>query len=235
MKRSMIVVTLLACVSSVAGAQRVGYVAINGVRIAKCERMLAAVDAGQHSMLEPLRDEIENIEVVKGLAAAKLYGPDATDGAILITLKKGATVPPTLCGAAKEDDPIFIVDGQPVAPSAPVGQPPVDPIARRLFAPEFVTAHQDAIGLTTVQRTTIQALVKTAELKVVDVQFRLTAASEKLAKTLAAPVVDEAAVLEQIDQVLAMERDVKRAQITLLVRVKNQLSAAQQEKLDKLR
>ncbi len=236
MKRSIIVVTLLACVSSVASAQRVGYVAINGVRMAKCERMLAAGDAAsRNSMLEPLRDAIENIEVVKGLAAARLYGPDAADGAILITLKKGATVPPTLCSAAKDDDPTFIVDGQPVAPSAPIGQPPVDPIARHLFAPEFVTAHQDAIGLTTVQRTTIQTLAKTAELKVVDVQFRLTAGNEKLARLLAAPVVDEASVLDQIDQVLAMEREVKRAQITLLVRVKNQLTAAQQEKLDKLR
>jgi hypothetical protein len=218
MKRVMIVATLVACTSAIASAQqRVGYVAINDVRVPKCERLLAAGDAAQYSMLDPLRDIIENIEVVKGLAAVKLYGPDAAQGAILITLKKGAVVPATIC-----DRPNWTA-------------PALDPIARHLYPPELVMAHQDAIDISAPQRTAIQMLAMTAQLKMTETQRTLSVASEKLATMLAAPVVDEAAVLQQIDQVLASEREVKRAQLTLLVRVKNQLTAAQQEKLDKLK
>jgi Spy/CpxP family protein refolding chaperone len=219
MKRIMIAATLVACMSSVASAQqRVGYVAINGVRTAKCERMLAAGDAAQYSMFEPLKDMIENIEIVKGLAAVKLYGPDAGQGAILITLKKGAIVPANICDRAN-----------------PSAAPALDPIAQHLYPPELVMAHQDAIDMSAPQRTAIQVLAMTAQLKMTETQHTLSAATEKLATMLAAPVVDEAAVLQQIDQVLALEREVKRAQLTLLVRVKNQLTAAQQEKLDKLK
>ena len=42
-------------------------------------------------------------------------------------------------------------------------------------------------------------------------------------------------MLQQLDEMLALERDVKRAQITLLVRIKNQLTPDQRAQLDKLR
>ena len=43
------------------------------------------------SALESIdRTRIENIDVIKGPAAAQLYGPDAAAGAIIIHMKKGA-------------------------------------------------------------------------------------------------------------------------------------------------
>jgi len=47
--------------------------------------------------------------------------------------------------------------------------------------------------------------------------------------------VDETAVLAQVDKVLALERQVKRTQILLLVRIKNLLTEPQQAKLAELR
>jgi len=47
--------------------------------------------------------------------------------------------------------------------------------------------------------------------------------------------VDEAQTLAQLDKLLNAERDIKRAQIALLVRLKNKLTAEQQEKLMELR
>jgi Spy/CpxP family protein refolding chaperone len=47
--------------------------------------------------------------------------------------------------------------------------------------------------------------------------------------------VDEAAVLAQVDKILALERDVKRTQLSLVVRIKNLLTEPQQAKLNELR
>ena len=46
---------------------------------------------------------------------------------------------------------------------------------------------------------------------------------------------DEAQVAAQLDKVLAAEREIKRAQISLLVRIKNNLPPEQQHRLQALR
>ena len=125
-----------------------------------------------------------------------------------------------------------------VAPLAVAQQPqggPDDPMARYLFPPELVMAHQTAINLTDAQRGAVQKAIKEAQGKFIDVQFAMSAEAEKLQRLLSAPTADEAKVLAQVDQVLTMEREIKKAQITLLVRIKNQLTPDQQEQLSKLR
>jgi Spy/CpxP family protein refolding chaperone len=47
--------------------------------------------------------------------------------------------------------------------------------------------------------------------------------------------VDEAAVLDEVDRILNMEREIKRAQISLMVRIKNTLTPEQQKKLADIR
>jgi Spy/CpxP family protein refolding chaperone len=111
-----------------------------------------------------------------------------------------------------------------------------DPLAKILYAPELVMSHQEAIGLTDRQRAAIVDAMKEMQSKaLVETQFKLSAAGEKLQSSLARSSVDEAAVLQQIDEMLTLEREVKRAQMTLLVRIKNQLTAEQRAQLDKLR
>jgi len=63
----------------------------------------------------------------------------------------------------------------------------------------------------------------------------MSAESEQLETLLRPTSVNEALVLAQIDRVLAVEREIKRAQVGLLVRIKNTLSAEQQAKLAELR
>lgn len=184
---------------------------INGVRIENC----AGTGANRLGGIDPAA--IDNVEVLKGAAAAKQYGPEAaTGGVIQIATKKGALVAPASCGSA----------------SAPGS----DALARFLYAPELVMAHQEAIGLTDRQRAAILDAVKDLQSKtIVDTQFKLGLAGEKLKTSLAKPNVEESSVLQQIDDMLALEREVKRAQITLLVRIKNQLTPEQRAQLDKLR
>jgi Spy/CpxP family protein refolding chaperone len=49
------------------------------------------------------------------------------------------------------------------------------------------------------------------------------------------PNIDQAATLAKVDEILAMEREVKRAQLTLLIKIKNTLTPAQQAKLETYR
>jgi Spy/CpxP family protein refolding chaperone len=119
------------------------------------------------------------------------------------------------------------------APQGPPG-PPQDPFSRLLFPPELVMQHQGEINLQDSQRAALQTAIQQAQSKFVDVQWRLSAEGEKLARLLQGPVADEAQVLEQVDRILAAEREVKRTQIGLLVRIKNTLTPVQQAKLAKL-
>ncbi|MFY9821830.1 MAG: periplasmic heavy metal sensor [Thermoanaerobaculia bacterium] len=110
-----------------------------------------------------------------------------------------------------------------------------DPIAKAVFPPELVMKYSQEINLDERQRTAIKENVQKAQSKFVDVQFELQTESQKLARLLQAKPADEAAVLSQVDKVLALEREVKRTQIALVVRIKNLLTDAQQAKLMDLR
>ena len=130
-----------------------------------------------------------------------------------------------------------------VAPLAAQGPGPgpaqmaqqADPFGRFLFPPELVMQHQGEIALTDEQRATLQAAIQDAQSTVVKMQWALTRDAEKLTGLLDTASVDEKAVLAQVDRILMIEREVKRAQMTLMVRIKNTLSPAQQARLRDVR
>jgi Spy/CpxP family protein refolding chaperone len=110
-----------------------------------------------------------------------------------------------------------------------------DPLSKLLFPPELVMQHQGDIGLRPEQRTTITRAIGELQGKVLDIQWRMQDAANQLATLLGKPSIDQAAALTQVDQVLNLERDVKRAQLTLLILIKNTLTPEQQAKLDQYR
>ena len=117
--------------------------------------------------------------------------------------------------------------------SAHAQQPDQDPIAQNFFAP--VIQHQEAIGLTAEQRDSLKTEIRQAQLKFTELQWKLQDEMEKLLALIKQPRVDEQQILSQVDKVLAAEREVKREQVTLLVRIKNKLTPQQQDKLAALR
>jgi Spy/CpxP family protein refolding chaperone len=113
--------------------------------------------------------------------------------------------------------------------------PPPDPIAAHLFPPELVMRHAAEIGLDDRQRTAVKEAIQKAQPRFLDLQWDVQAESEKLVRLLQARPVEEAAVLAQADKVMALEREVKRTHLALLVRIKNLLTDAQQARLVELR
>lgn len=114
-------------------------------------------------------------------------------------------------------------------------QGPDDPISDQLFPPELVMQYSQEISLTADQSKAVREELQKAQARFVDMQWDMQAEKEKLVLLLKARPIDEIAALAQVDKVLDREREIKRAQISLLVRIKNQLSVAQQNKLIELR
>ena len=121
------------------------------------------------------------------------------------------------------------------AQAQPAALAQADPFARFLFPPELVMQHQGEIQLQEAQREALQAAIQEAQSTVLKMQFAMSAEGEKLTRLLDMPKVDEKEVLAQIDRILGIEREVKRAQVTLMVRIKNTLTPAQQARLRELR
>jgi Spy/CpxP family protein refolding chaperone len=96
-------------------------------------------------------------------------------------------------------------------------------------------SHQQAINLTEQQRALIQSNMMDTQKKLLDQQFKLNAEMEKLQSLLKSMTPDEGKVLDEMDKVLGAERDIKRAQLSLMVKLKNSLTQQQQQQLEALR
>jgi len=110
-----------------------------------------------------------------------------------------------------------------------------DPIAENLFPPDLVLSNQKAIGLDDAQKNFVRGEVLKAQTRFTELQFQLQDAMETLTGLLKQNPADETQVLAQLDKVLNAEREVKRTQIALMVRIKNKLTPEQQARLRQLR
>jgi Spy/CpxP family protein refolding chaperone len=117
----------------------------------------------------------------------------------------------------------------------PQPSPDNDPIGRYLIPPELVMSHSEQIGLTEKQRATIKAEIQKMQSKFLDAQFDLQEQSGKMTQLLQHSPADETKILDQADRIMALEREIKRAHLTLPVRIKNALTAEQIAKLDAMR
>lgn len=118
------------------------------------------------------------------------------------------------------------------APPMPLGRPP---FLEQLFPPELIMRNQTEIGLTATQQAAITQIMGETHSKLVELQWKLEAATQALTRILEKEVVDEATALAQWEQVTGIEQQVKKTHFTLLIRIKNQLTPSQQEKLRTLR
>jgi Spy/CpxP family protein refolding chaperone len=110
-----------------------------------------------------------------------------------------------------------------------------DALARAVFAPELVFKYAREIGLKPPQRQAIVDVIKHVQGDLVGLQLSMAEPAQALVDLLNQPKVDESAALVQADKVLTIERDVKKMQMALLIRIKNALTPEQQAKLREIR
>jgi Spy/CpxP family protein refolding chaperone len=71
--------------------------------------------------------------------------------------------------------------------------------------------------------------------KFIDAQWDLQEQTAKMTQLLQQLPADETKILDQADKIMALEREIKRAHLALLVRIKNALTAEQIAKLEAMR
>jgi Spy/CpxP family protein refolding chaperone len=102
------------------------------------------------------------------------------------------------------------------------------------FAPELIARYHEQIGLTDDQGASLKSTFEDAQQRVQGLQQQMQEESKKLADLAQPAKVDEKAVIAQADKILDVEREIKHAQLSLLVAIKNTLTADQQSKLKAL-
>jgi len=168
---------------------------------------------GAHGTMCIDMDSVVKIEVVKGAATTAAYGPHTANGIVIIYAKPGPGV--RNC----------------TAPSGPGD----DALGKLFLPPDLVMSHQQAINLSDLQRLAIQTNMAETQRKLLDQQFKLQSEVEKLQSLLKTAKPDAGKVLEEMDKVLGTERDIKRAQVSLMIHLKNTLTPQQQSQLEELR
>jgi len=132
---------------------------------------------------------------------------------------------------------LFVVAVVAVSQHAPhPAQPPRghDPIAENLFPPEMVMNHRKALALSEEQKNAIKDETMKASARFSELQWQMQDEMETMVELTKGTNVDEQRVLAQLDKILAIEREVKRTQLTLAIRIKNKLTPDQQAKLSQI-
>lgn len=109
-----------------------------------------------------------------------------------------------------------------------------DPLAKHLLPPALILSQAEGIGLSSEQKEKVRSVVETAHEEIAEPQQAMRPAYEALAAELAKTPVDAGAALEKLDQILDLERRMKRLHLTMLVGVNNQLKPEQRAKLSSM-
>jgi Spy/CpxP family protein refolding chaperone len=131
--------------------------------------------------------------------------------------------------------PIFALMALAAAAPAQSARPDDDPLAKLLFDPQLVLKFASELSLQAAQRTSIVNAIKAAQGEILDRQLEMAERHQELVRSMEALRVDEAAALAQADRVMELEREMKRSQLQLLIRIKNTLTRQQQDRLRELR
>ncbi|MFQ5696134.1 MAG: Spy/CpxP family protein refolding chaperone [Terriglobia bacterium] len=121
------------------------------------------------------------------------------------------------------------------AAQRPPRAPDRNPFGGSVFPPELVMRHQNEIGLSAEQRDAIRQEILAVQTQFTELQWQMQDVAEGMRALLDKERVDEDAALAQLDKILDTERQIKRLQIGLLVRIKNTLTPEQQAHLRELR
>ena len=99
----------------------------------------------------------------------------------------------------------------------------------KLFAPNIILEHQDELGLTKEQFTAIRAAVVEVQASVAGHEWDLREAYMQTLASLDETPVDEDKVLQSVEAALLAENEVKKLQVTMLIRLRNLLTDEQVE------
>lgn len=105
--------------------------------------------------------------------------------------------------------------------------PKPDVFKGKLFPPNVILEHKAELNLTKEQFTSIRAAVVEVQSGVAEHEWDIAEAYQALMLELDQTPIDADRVLEYVDAALQAENQVKKKQVSMLIRLKNLLSAEQ--------
>ncbi len=102
-----------------------------------------------------------------------------------------------------------------------------EPFKGKLFAPNIILQHQDQLKLSNQQKKQLRQEVIQVQTTIAEPQWEMAEAYQAIIAAVDKDNIDEALVLENLDKVLMAENKVKKIQTTMLVRLRNLLTAEQ--------
>lgn len=116
-------------------------------------------------------------------------------------------------------------------PRTPPPPPPPDRLHNSVFPPEVIMQHQRELGLTDDQKAFMRREINKTSARFNDLQWQLQDAMEALGETMKQNSINEQHALAQLAHVLDAEREIKTLHLGLAIRIKNNLTPDQQQKL----
>ncbi len=110
-----------------------------------------------------------------------------------------------------------------------------DPFKGKLFAPDIILKNQTELNLTKEQFTGIKAAVVEVQANVAEHEWDLRQAYQKVLAALDESPIDEKTVLENVNDALLAENQVKKQQVAMLIHLKNLLNDEQIAYLESIR
>ena len=110
-----------------------------------------------------------------------------------------------------------------------------DPFKGKLFAPDIILRNQTELNLSKEQFTGIKAAVVEVQANIAEHEWDLREAYQKIMIALDESPVDEKRVLENVNDALLAENQVKKQQVAMLIRLKNLLNDEQIAYLESVR
>lgn len=123
----------------------------------------------------------------------------------------------------------------PGAPSERGARREPPPFFGKLYPPEMIESFQDQLEITKTQREKIMNEILSTQKLLLESRWNDSSVMAELLKTLDAAVIDETKALALHEKLLESENKIKRANISLLIRLKGILSVAQRAQLDKIK
>ena len=111
--------------------------------------------------------------------------------------------------------------------TAQAAGPKEDVFKGKLFPPNVILQHQAELNLSKEQFTAIKAAVVNVQANVAEHEWDLREAYQSIMAELDEQPIDQAQVLEHVEEALAAENEVKKEQVTMLITLKNLLTAEQ--------
>lgn len=97
----------------------------------------------------------------------------------------------------------------------------------RLFPPNVIMEHQDELNLTKEQFTAIRAAVVGVQADVAEHEWDLREAYQRISDELDESPINEQRVLELVDAALRAENEVKKLQVSMLIKLRTLLTDEQ--------